>query len=38
MVDDVEGNFGARQAYVEFCNDLKVAPTVIGNKCGIIRR
>jgi len=29
---------GARHAYMEFCDDLKIVPTIIGNKCGIIRK
>ena len=38
MVDDVQGDFGARQAYLEFCSTLGVQPSVIGNKCGVIRK
>ena len=38
MIDDVEGGFGARQAYMEFCEELKISPTVVGNRCGIIRK
>ena len=38
MVDDVQGDFGARQAYLEFCSTLGAQPSVIGNKCGVIRK
>ena len=38
MIDDVEGGIGARQAYMEFCEELKISPTVVGNRCGIIRK
>jgi Macrocin-O-methyltransferase (TylF) len=38
MIDDVQGGFGARKAYYEFCDDRKISPTVVGNKCGIIRK
>jgi hypothetical protein len=38
MVDDVQGDFGARQAYLEFCSTLGMQPSVIGNKCGVIRK
>jgi hypothetical protein len=38
MVDDVQGDFGARQAYLEFCSTLGVQPSVMGNKCGVIRK
>lgn len=38
LVDDVHNNYGAEQAYIEFCDDLTISPTVVGNKCGIIRK
>jgi predicted O-methyltransferase YrrM len=41
LVDDVQNNHiydGAYQSYMEFCEDLNISPTVIGNKCGIIRK
>jgi hypothetical protein len=39
MIDDVEGDdIGACRAYMEFCEELKVSPTVVGNRCGIIRK
>jgi hypothetical protein len=41
LVDDVQNNSiydGAYQSYMEFCEDLNISPTVIGNKCGIIRK
>jgi hypothetical protein len=38
MVDDVLGDNGACKAYMEFCGDLKISPTVVGNRCGIIRK
>lgn len=39
VVDDVLNNNtydGAYQAYMEFCEDQKITPKIIGNKCGII--
>lgn len=38
LVDDVQGEFGARQAYLEFCTSLGLDPQVIGSKCGVIRK
>ncbi len=41
LVDDVlQGTDydGAYQAYMEFCETIRQAPEVIGNKCGIIRK
>jgi hypothetical protein len=38
LVDDVQGNFGARAAYLEFCDLIDVQPCVIGNKCGVVRK
>jgi len=38
LVDDVQGDFGARQAYLEFCSSLGKEPVVIGTKCGVIRK
>jgi hypothetical protein len=38
MVDDVQGCTSARQACVEFCENLQVSPSVVGNRCGIIRK
>lgn len=39
LVDDVKDNSiydGAYQAYIEFCEELKVDPIFIGTKCGVI--
>jgi hypothetical protein len=39
LVDDVRDNQvydGAYQAYMEFCQELRVAPRLVGNKCGVI--
>lgn len=39
LVDDVLANNkydGAYQAYMEFCDEHKIQPQVIGNKCGLI--
>jgi hypothetical protein len=39
LVDDVLANNkydGAYQAYMEFCDEYKIQPLVIGNKCGLI--
>lgn len=39
LVDDVLANNkydGAYQAYMEFCDEYKIEPLVIGNKCGLI--
>jgi hypothetical protein len=41
LVDDVLNDSsydGAFQAYMEFCDELKIGPDIIGNKCGIIRK
>lgn len=41
LVDDVMENNkwdGAHQAYMEFCEELNIAPEIIGNKGGIIRK
>lgn len=41
FVDDVKDNYqydGSYQAYMEFCNEMKITPTILGNKCGIIRK
>jgi O-methyltransferase len=41
LVDDVLAGSsydGAFQAYMEFCDELKVSPNVLGNKCGVIRK
>jgi O-methyltransferase len=41
LVDDVQSNTrydGAYQAYAEFCGDLQIIPTVVGNKLGIVRK
>ncbi len=41
FVDDVKDNTqydGAYQAYMEFCDEMKLAPAILGNKCGIIRK
>jgi predicted O-methyltransferase YrrM len=41
IVDDVMDNSrydGAYQAYMEFCQELGVAPIVVGSKCGVIRK
>jgi len=41
LVDDVQQNNswdGSYMAYMEFCETLGVAPEVIGNKCGAIRK
>jgi hypothetical protein len=38
MIDDVQGNVGACKAYMEFCEGLKISPTIVGNRCGIIRK
>ena len=39
FVDDVLDNTaydGAYQAYMEFCNENKIQPKIIGNRCGVI--
>ena len=39
FVDDVLDNTaydGSYQAYMEFCNENKIQPKIIGNKCGVI--
>ena len=39
IVDDVRDSWkydGAFQAYMEFCNEKNINPTVVGNRCGII--
>jgi hypothetical protein len=39
LVDDVKDNSiydGAYQAYMEYCEELKVEPIFLGNKCGVI--
>ena len=41
LVDDVAGDKvydGAHQAYHEFCAERGLAPTMVGNKCGLIRK
>ena len=46
LVDDVttkpESNSGlwdgADQAYMEFCEELKISPVLLGSKCGVIRK
>jgi hypothetical protein len=41
LVDDVLENKtydGAYHAYMEFCESANLTPTVIGNKCGVIRK
>ena len=38
MIDDVQGNIGACKAYLEFCEVLRIGPTIVGNRCGIVRR
>ena len=41
IVDDVMENNtwdGAHQAYIEFCKELNIAPEIVGNKSGIIRK
>jgi O-methyltransferase len=41
LVDDVLDNCcwdGAYQAYLEFCDELSITPTIVGNKCGVIRK
>ncbi len=41
LVDDVRNNNmydGAYQSYMEFCDEMKITPTFVGNKCGIIRK
>ena len=41
LVDDVLNDSsydGAFQAYTEFCDELKINPNIIGNKCGVIRK
>jgi len=41
LVDDVLNDTsydGAFQAYMEFCDELKISPDIIGIKCGIIRK
>jgi predicted O-methyltransferase YrrM len=41
VVDDVQNKVlydGAYQSYMEFCDELGVSPTIIGEKCGIIRK
>lgn len=38
MIDDVQEGFGAHAAYMEFCEDLKIGATIIGNKCGVVRK
>jgi hypothetical protein len=41
LVDDVLDNCcwdGAYQAYMEFCGELNIKPTIVGNKCGVIRK
>jgi O-methyltransferase len=41
LVDDVLNNTtydGAHQAYMEFCDEMKLPPKVIGNKCGFIQK
>lgn len=41
LVDDVLNNAiydGAYQAYMEFCDELRISPAVVGNKCGFIRK
>ena len=39
LVDDVLANNkydGAYQAYMEFCDEYKITPHIIGNKCGLV--
>lgn len=41
LVDDVMDNGmwdGSYQAYMEFCEEKGLAPEIIGNKCGVIRK
>ena len=38
LLDDIQGNFGAKQAYLEFCESMSITPQIIGNKCGVIRK
>jgi len=41
VVDDVLNQVlydGAYQSYMEFCGELGISPTIIGEKCGIIRK
>ncbi len=41
LVDDVltgSAYDGAFQAYMEFCDELKISPHILGNKCGLIRK
>ena len=41
LVDDVFNNStydGAYQAYMEFCSKNNIAPSVVGTKCGVLRK
>jgi len=38
MVDDVQGDVGACKAYMEFCERLRIRPTIVGSRCGMLRK